>query len=142
MSNQYAIDGLKVKLAEIAAAIRESERRLKSLASDRAVIVEGLRIMGGDAMEGAVALGIRPGTFTRTILDVLRNADGPLCVRDIADVLAKRSDRPLDRRERNLVVARVRNVMPRLSDQLDRTSRLKSRNSLIAHESCFACCLH
>jgi hypothetical protein len=40
-------------------------------------------------------------------------------VREIADVLAKRSDRPLDKRERNLVVARVRNVMPRLSDQLE-----------------------
>jgi hypothetical protein len=117
--NQYAIDGLKVKLGEIASAIREGERRLKSLASDRAIIVEALRIMGGDATEEAVALGIRPGTFTRTILDVLRDADGPLCVRDIADVLAKRSERPLDKREVNLVVARVRNVMPRLSDQLD-----------------------
>lgn len=119
MSNQYAIDGLKVKLGEIASAIREGERRLKSLASDRVIIVEALRIMGGDATEGAVALGIRPGTFTRTILDVLRDASGPLCVREIADVLAKRSERPLDKREHNLVVARVRNVMPRLSDQLD-----------------------
>lgn len=119
MSNQFVTDGLRVKLSEIQAAIRASEQRIKELTSDKATITDALRIMGVDPGEGAVALGIKPGTFTRTILDMLRDADQPLCVREIAGKLAERSERPLDKRERNLVVARVRNVMPRLSDQLD-----------------------
>jgi hypothetical protein len=119
MRNQYVTDGLRVKLAEIQAAIRASEQRIKELTSAKATITDALRIMGSDTGEGAVALGIQPGTFTRTILEVLRDADGPRCVREIAGKLAGRSERPLDKRQFNLVVARVRNVMPRLSDQLE-----------------------
>lgn len=40
-------------------------------------------------------------------------------MREIAEVLAQRAGRPLDKRELNLVVARVRNAMPRLGDALD-----------------------
>jgi hypothetical protein len=119
MSNQYAIDGLKVKLSEIGAAIRATEQRLKTLASERVTIAEALRIMGGQTSEGAVSLGIATGTFTRTILEVLRDAEQPMGVRDIAAVLAKRAPRPLDKRESGLLNQRIRNVMPRLSDQLE-----------------------
>lgn len=75
--------------------------------------------MGAETVEGAVSLGIPSGAFTRTILEVLRDSGQPLCVREIADTLAKRSQRSLDKREFNLVVARVRNAMPRLSDRLE-----------------------
>ena len=119
MSNQYAIDGLKVKLSEISAAIRETEKRLVVLGSDRDTITAALRIIGSDASEGAVSLGFASGEFSRTILEVLRDSDRPMTVRDIADVLVTRAGRPLDRRETNLVVARVRNAMPRLSDKQD-----------------------
>ena len=57
--------------------------------------------------------------LTRTILEVLRNSAQPMTVRDIADVLITRAGRTLDRRETNLVVARARNAMPRLSDRLE-----------------------
>ena len=117
--NQYAIDGLKVKLAEIATAIRETEKRLKVLGEHKTIITQALRLMGEETGEGPVSLGIASGAFTRTILDVLRQADRPMCVRDIADVLVQRAGKTLDRREFNLVVARVRNAMPRLSDQLE-----------------------
>ena len=127
MSNQYAIDGLKVKLAEIAAAIWETEKRLVVLGGDRDTIMAAIRIMGGSAQEGAVSLGIASGAFTRTILEVLRDAAQPMTVRDIADVLIGRAGRPLDRRETNLVVARVRNAMPRLSDRLE--GELKERTT-------------
>ena len=75
--------------------------------------------MGSDPSQEGVALGIQAGAFTRTILEAIWDAGQPLCVREIADVLAKRAGRPLDRRELGLAVARVRNAMLRLSDRLD-----------------------
>ena len=61
--------------------------------------------------------------FNRTILEVIRDAGQPMAVREIAHVLAQRPGRPLDKREVGLVVARVRNAMPRLSDRLDGSQR-------------------
>jgi hypothetical protein len=75
--------------------------------------------MGSDPAQEGVTLGIQSGAFTRTILEVIRDAGQPLYVREIAEVLAKRAGRPLDKREFGLVMARVRNAMPRLGDQLD-----------------------
>lgn len=119
MENQLVIEGLRVKLAEIQAAIRTGEQRLKALASDKDTITRTVAIMGSDTAEGAVSLGIASGAFTRTILEVIRDAEQALCVREIAEVLAIRAGRSLDKREFNLVVARVRNAMPRLSDRLE-----------------------
>jgi hypothetical protein len=119
MSNQYVTDGLRVKLAEIQAAIRATEQRIKELTSDKATIMDALRIMGAETSEGAVSLGIAAGTFSRTILEVLRDAEQPMSVRDIAAVLARRAPRPLNKRESGLLNQRIRNVIPRLSDQLD-----------------------
>ena len=126
MTNQYALDGLRVKLNEIGAAIRATEQRLKVLAFERTTITEALRIMGGETSEGAVALGIPSGAFSRTILEVLRDAGEPMSVRDIAGVLAKRVNRPLDKREAGLLNQRVRNALPRLSDKLDAELRDKA----------------
>jgi hypothetical protein len=59
--------------------------------------------MGGETSEGAVSLGIQPGAFARTILEVIRVASQPLCIREIAHSLAKRSGRPWAKNEeRNL----------------------------------------
>ena len=119
MENQLVIEGLRVKLAEIQAAIRTGEQGLKAQANDKDTITRALAIMGSDTIEGAVSLGIASGAFTRTILEVIRDADRAMCVREIAETLAVRAGRPLDKREFGLVVARVRNAMPRLSDRLD-----------------------
>ena len=98
MSNQYVTDGLRVKLAEIQTTIRTTEQRLRALAMDKDTITRALAIMGVEAGDGALSLGIPSGAFTRTIMEVLRDAPEPLTVRDIAAVLAKRSERPLDKR--------------------------------------------
>jgi hypothetical protein len=127
MENQLVIEGLRVKLAEIQAAIRMGEQRLVTLAAEKDIIIRALAIMGADTAEGAVSLGIASGAFTRTILEVIRDADRALCVREIAEVLAQRAGRPLDKREVNLVVARVRNAMPRLSERL--TGELQGRTT-------------
>jgi hypothetical protein len=127
MENQLVIEGLRVKLAEIQAAIRTGEQRLKALARDQETITKALAIMGSENVEGAVSLGIATGAFTRTILEVIRDADRPLCVREIAYVLTQRAGRQLNKREFNLEVARIRNAMPRLSDQLD--GKLRERTT-------------
>jgi hypothetical protein len=86
MENQLVIEGLRVKLAEIQAAIRMGERRLKALASDKDTISRALAIMGSDTGEGAVSLGIASGTFTRTILELIRDAEsGAVCPGDRRD---------------------------------------------------------
>jgi hypothetical protein len=117
--NQYAIDGLRAKLAEVNGAIRATNQRLRVLAMDRDVLARALVIMGSDPGEGTVSLGIAAGAFARTILDVIRPANQPLSVREIAEALAPRAGKPLDKREMAMLVARVRNAMPRLSDRLD-----------------------
>ena len=120
MSNQFVIDGLRMKLAEIQTAIRATEQRLRKLASDKATVTAVLCLFDetGDTA-GNAALGIQAGAFTRTILDTLRDAEAPLSAREIADKLATRSERPLDKREFGLLVARVRNTLPRISTHLE-----------------------
>ena len=116
MSNAYVIDGLKVKLAEIASAIRAMEHRLKGLANDKATIARALRLFEDTGTE-APALGIPRGSFNRTILDTLRTAGEALSARQIAERMA--GSKALDKRQAGLLVAQVRNALPRLSDRLE-----------------------
>jgi hypothetical protein len=118
VKNQVVIDGLRIKLNDISNAIRECEQQIAPLMADKATIHAALKVMGSDSNEGAVALGIQRGAFSRTILEVLRDAE-PLSVRDIAAALMKKSGKDLDGHEFSMVVARVRNTTPRLSDRLD-----------------------
>jgi hypothetical protein len=116
MSNQYVTDGLRVKLAEIISTMRVAEQRLRKLAHDKAIITAALRLFDQDGTE-VPALGIPRGSFTRIVLETLRDADKPLSIRDIAERLA--TGKTLDKRQMGMLVARVRNAVPRLSDQLE-----------------------
>jgi hypothetical protein len=62
--------------------------------------------------EGAASPGIVARALARTILELIRNAGHSLFVREISDIPAERSVRHFDRRECNLVIARVTNAMP------------------------------
>lgn len=119
MSNQYVVDGLRVKLAEIQSAIRTTEQRLKVLASERETVIKALRLFDDQGQAGTFSLGIATGSFARTILETIRDSDFPLCARDIAERLATRSEKPLDKSEMQRLLGRVRNGLSRLSDQLD-----------------------
>lgn len=121
MKNQLAIEGLRVKLNEISNALRACEQRIAQLTTDKATIHAALKVMGSDSNEGAVSLGIQRGAFSRTILEVLRDAPEPLTVREIALGLARRGGKDLDGPALALVVARVRNAMPRMSERLKGT---------------------
>ena len=121
MKNQLIVEGLRVKLNEISNAIRQCEQRIKTLTADKATIRAALKFMGSESNEGSVALGIQNGVFSRTILDVLRDASEPMTVRDIAAALMKRSGKDPDGHEFGLVVARVRNAVPGMSEHLDGT---------------------
>lgn len=118
--NQYATDGLRVKLAEINAAIRDTEHRLKKLGGDRATIQAALRLFEDTGAE-TPQLGIPRGSFNRTILETLRDADVPLSVRQIAERMA--GEKALDKRQMGLLVAQMRNAMSRLSDRLEGEQR-------------------
>ena len=117
MSNQYVIDGLRSRLAEIQATIRATEQRLRTLAHDKATIAGALRLFENEANPDRVSLGIQSGAFARTILDTLRQAEGPLSARGIAEALVQ--GKTLDKADFNMLIARVRNALPRLSDKLE-----------------------
>jgi hypothetical protein len=57
---------------------------IAQLTVDKATIHAALKVMGSDSNEAAVSLGIQIAAFSRTILEVLRDADEPLTVRGIA----------------------------------------------------------
>jgi hypothetical protein len=61
LANQFVIDGLRVKLAEINAAIRQAEYRLKCLGDDKATITNAMRLFD-DAGTEAPQLGIPRGS--------------------------------------------------------------------------------
>ena len=63
--------------------------------------------MGSDPAQEGASLGIRTGSFTRTILGAIRDAGH---VYRIAEVWAKRAGRPLDNREFGLVAAQERDT--------------------------------
>jgi hypothetical protein len=121
MENQYVIDGLRVKLSEIQAAIRATKQRIKALEGDRATVTQALRLF--EVEPEGIASGFQPGTLTRTILDTLRQSPESLSAREIAEAIARQAGRPLDKRETDMLIARVRNAVPRLSDKLDGETR-------------------
>ena len=81
---------------------------------------------GSDSNEGAVALGLQRDAFSRTILEVLREADEPMGIRDIAAARMKHSGKDLAGHEFDLVVARVRNAVPRMNEYLDGEARARA----------------
>jgi hypothetical protein len=111
------IDGLRSRLAEIQATIRATEQRLRVLAHDKATIAGALRLFENEVNPDRVSLGIQSGAFARTILDTLRQAGEPLSARGIAEALTV--GKTLERVEFNMLIARVRNALPRLSDRLE-----------------------
>src|SRR5258708_39281522 len=104
MSNQYVTDWLRVKLAEIVATMRATEQRLRKLTHDRATITAALRLFDQDGTE-APTLGIPRGSFTRAVLETLRDADKPLSVREIAERLA--TGKTLDKHQMTMLGARA-----------------------------------
>jgi hypothetical protein len=115
MSNQYATDGLRVKLAEIQTTIRANRVRLKSLMADRGTLLAALRLFEDQDKPESVSLG--SGALSRAILDTIRQAGRPVCARDIAEAMT--AGGTPDKREFDALLARVRNGLMRLSDKLD-----------------------
>jgi hypothetical protein len=75
-----------------------------------------LRMFDGGADSKSIApLGFRSGGFSRTILEAIREADVPVCAREIAERLAVN----LDKAEFTGLLARVREAVRRMSDKLD-----------------------
>jgi hypothetical protein len=75
--------------------------------------------MGSDGKEGAVSLGIQRDGISRTVLEMVRDSSEPMAIREIAGPLAGGGGKDLDGPAVALVVARVRNAVPRLPGRLD-----------------------
>lgn len=120
MENLIVINGLRQKLADIQAEIRASNQRLRTLESDKAVVTRALRAFdGGTDSKSIAALGFQSGGFSRSILDTIREADAAVCAREIAERLAAKVARPLDKAEFEGLLARVREAVRRMADKLD-----------------------
>src|SRR5580700_1117975 len=115
--NQYVIDGLKTKIAELNLRLRESERLVRKLHGDRSAVLAALRVFEGPDILPPIERAKR-GSFARSIYDVLRDAGEPISPRGIAEWLAAKSGKPVGQAEVEQLLKRVRASLPKLSDKL------------------------
>jgi hypothetical protein len=126
------MDGLRVKLAEINAAIRDMGNKLKPLGHDKGTILAAPRRFD-DTAAPTPSLGIPRGSFNCTILEALRGAGEPLNVRQVAERL--KGEKAMQKSELDRLVARVRNLLPRSSDQLEGELRDRATYRRVKAES-------
>src|SRR5580658_7137196 len=92
MQNDLVIAGLKRKRAELDGELRLAERRVAQLHGDLTALDTTLRLfdpnMRPETIKPRLKRGrpasIPSGSFSRAVLDVLRQASGPLTAREIA----------------------------------------------------------
>lgn len=123
MENSFVISGLKAKRAEIDGELRLAERRLAQLAADLAAIDATLRLFDPSVVPAAIKPRLRrgrpvaSGSFTRTVMDVLREASQPLTAREIAAQSAAALGLDVGTaRAMQRVIGQVRNVLARARD--------------------------
>src|ERR1700690_1548430 len=123
MENEAVIAGLKRKRAEIDGELRLAERRMAQLAGDLGAIDATLRLFDPSLVPANIKPRLRrqrrsaalSGSFTRTVMDVLREASQPLTAREIGAAVATRlaldvvAPRAMQR-----VIGQVRNVLARV----------------------------
>ena len=122
MENEAVIAGLKRKRAEIDGELRLAERRAAQLAADMGTIDATLRLFDPSVVPAAIKPKLRrprmarvaSGSFTRTVMDVLREASQPLTAREIAADAASRLALDVGTpRAMQRTIGQVRNVLAR-----------------------------
>ncbi len=105
MNHEHTIHGLLRRRQETAAALELAQGQVRQLVSDVDALDAVLRMFQPDLDIGAVRVRPSPrrhaafrGESSRLILDMLREADGPMATRDIvARVMELRKLNPADR---------------------------------------------
>jgi hypothetical protein len=95
-NNTFVISGLTAKRAEMSGELREAENRVARLRADLVSLDVTIRLFDPSITPTAIRPRLkrtaqqrfRTGELTRTTLSVLRKADRPLTVREIADLVA------------------------------------------------------
>jgi hypothetical protein len=121
--NVYAVFGLKRKRAEVSGLILTLEHQLKTLKADLLALDRSLQIMDA-TIDPSKIKPLKPrqrfkyfkqGELCRMVLDVLRQAKGPILNMDLTDTImtAKELDKG-HRDTRRAVETRIRATMQRL----------------------------
>lgn len=122
MSNSFVISGLTEKRAELSGEIREAEKRLDRLRADLDSLDATIRLFDPTIAPKAIKPRVkrtstqqfRSGELTRATLSVLRMADRPLSVREIAAEVAAECHLDMSTiAAANVVIANVRAALAR-----------------------------
>lgn len=105
MAEPHVISALRGKRAELSGEVLVAQARIDKLrldlaAVDRAISLFDPSVRSSDIVpivrRGRRETRFRHGAWTATVLDTLRNADGPLTVREIAQAVAEKFSAPYD----------------------------------------------
>jgi hypothetical protein len=130
MANQHATAALHRKLAELGREIHALEGQLAQKQADRATLASALAILDPESTvhltlpKAPDPLGVDHGRFSRSVLDVLRRASGPMTAREIGAQLV--TDRGLDAPDKDAaehITQRVRNSLASMAHRLVREQR-------------------
>lgn len=127
MSEQHVVTALREKRAALDGERHQAEKRLVQLQADLATIDAALRIFDPTIAPHTIKprkprklhTGFPVGDLSRAVLDVLRRADAPLTVREIATRVAAQRGLDVSTSARmQPMIGRVRNVLSRRRDSV------------------------
>ena len=127
MENDLVVAGLKRKRAELDGELRLAERRVAQLGADLGAIDATIRIFDPSVQVRTIKprlkrgrpASIPAGAFSRTVLDVLRQASEPLSTREIGAGVASALGLDVSTaRAMQRTIGQVRNVLARTREGL------------------------
>jgi hypothetical protein len=122
MTDPHVISALRSKRAELSGELIAAERRIVQLRADIASLDGAIRVFDPTATPDKIRPVLRRkkptliphGQCSRTVLDLLRHAEGPMTAREIAAGLAARYQIDAgDKDSMKALVAKVRNTLAR-----------------------------
>ena len=124
MADPLILSGLMTKRAELDGDLRQAEKRIAELRADRDIIDAAIRIFDPSRLPHKVKPHLRRpkprmfrhGECSRAILGMLRDAEGPLTIRQVVDRLAVEYHLDIGQpSDRDALVNKVRNTLLRHS---------------------------
>lgn len=122
MSNSFVLSGLISKYSELAGELDIMRQKVRATENDLVHISSTIKIFEPNYPLNTIKAkqnrrpikGIRQGETKRLILDILREAEGPLSTSEIGETLVKQSQSALGKDDFNRLKQRVINTLRRL----------------------------